>query len=264
MERPQFYVQDGTGIRYPIGDLYGYPDSLIRARTEAAYVCGVELISNSPSTVLDYGSGRGHGLVNIQEALHPKRIISLDMHQPYLDAQRLVLTKDEFEFIQASGAPLPFDDRSIDAITFMHVLEHIRNPRPLLEDMHRILSDDGQLVIATPNRRNLVGVNPTDEHVYTEEELVHLLQSIGFDLTLFHIVPNNKAWKVHARKKWLASHLPVTGKIRNKVSPKLWDNIVLRSGISIHPLEGSDFACSGNCDETAIDILAFATKSQAV
>lgn len=261
MERPQFYVQEGTGIKYPIGDLFGYPDSLIRARTETAYSCGVNLITNSPSTVLDYGSGRGHGLVNIQDTLRPSRIISLDKHQPYLDAQQAAFSDEVFEFVLASEPPLPFADASIDAITFMHVIEHIKNPQPLIEDMHRVLADDGQLIIATPNRKNLVGVNPTDEHVYSEEDLINLLNQSGFDSKLFHITPNAKAWRVHNRKKWLASNLPVTGKLRNKVSPRVWDSVVLRSGISLHPLNSSNFKCSENCDEKAIDILALATKS---
>lgn len=262
MERPRFYTQEDTGIRYPIGDLFGYPDSLIRSRTEAAYICGVSLITNKPQSVLDYGSGRGHGLTTIQQKLKPDRIISLDKNKEYLEAQKCVLGNKPFEFIEVSSTPLPFADESIDAITFMHVIEHISKPQLLLKEMHRILSFKGQLVLATPNRKNLVGVNPTDEHVFMGEELIELLNSSGFYSELFHIIPNDKAWKIHNRKKWLASHLPISGKLRNKVSPKIWDGLILRSGISVHPLKSSDFSCSKNCDDTAIDILALATKSQ--
>src|SRR3989344_1379603 len=149
-EADSYYTHDHTGVRYPYGDLFGYPDSLIRGRTEAAYAHGVNLVSTNPSVVLDYGSGRGHGLLTIQKAFHPDRTISLDKHLPYLEAQQAVLANENptpFEFVHSEGIPLPFETGSIEAIFFMHVIEHIKDPGILLEEMRRVLSSDGRLVI---------------------------------------------------------------------------------------------------------------------
>src|ERR1035437_2618837 len=102
-ERPGFYTNVDYGKRYPIGDLFGYADSLIIARTSAAYHHGIDLLGQSGdySTVLDYGSGRGHGLVAIRESLGSSRIVSVDKYAPYLEAQRLAL---------ASGqSPTPYE-----------------------------------------------------------------------------------------------------------------------------------------------------------
>ena len=46
--------------------------------------------------------------------------------------------------------PLPFDDNSFDEINAYHVMEHIVNYIPLIEEIHRILKPDGILKIRVP------------------------------------------------------------------------------------------------------------------
>lgn len=41
--------------------------------------------------------------------------------------------------------------RSVDLITFWHVLEHLRNPDSYLQEANRILSNNGKLVVEVPN-----------------------------------------------------------------------------------------------------------------
>lgn len=265
-ERPNFYINHDSGTRYPIGDLFGYPDSLITARTSAAYHYGIELLDQAGdySAVLDYGSGRGHGLVAIREQLSSNRIVSIDRHAPYLEAQRLALVTDgsasPYEFLNLSGPALPFADGTFGAIFFMHVIEHIENPEQLLREMHRVLQSDGKLVMATPNLKNLVAPNPTDEHVYKEGELPVLLSSVGFEPVEYHIVPDDNAWRVHSRKKLLA-RIPGARTLRDKIPHVVSDKGVLRRGISSNPLTFHDFYLSVNPDDKAIDILVLARKT---
>ena len=263
-EKIGFYTQEETGIRYPEGDLFGYPDSLIRARTKFAYEFGVKNLSGDYQRVMDYGSGRGHGVKVIGDYLKPKTIVSVDRYAPYLELQKKFFSNEEntiqHEFVNCSTPPLPFANESFDAIFFMHVIEHIKEPISLLKDMFRILRPGGEVVIATPNKKNIVGKNPTDEHVYTEDELPSMLYFSGFQPEQFFVVPNDRALKVHERKKWLATHLPITGNIRNKVAPDIWDKMVLRSGLSNRPLETSDFSINDKSDKKAIDLLVIAKK----
>jgi 2-polyprenyl-3-methyl-5-hydroxy-6-metoxy-1,4-benzoquinol methylase len=44
-----------------------------------------------------------------------------------------------------------FPDRFFDVITLWHVLEHLPEPKVELKEIHRILADDGLLVIEVPN-----------------------------------------------------------------------------------------------------------------
>lgn len=46
---------------------------------------------------------------------------------------------------------LPFPDNFFDAILFIHVIEHLRQPLNLGSEIHRILNDGGVIYIEAPN-----------------------------------------------------------------------------------------------------------------
>ena len=46
--------------------------------------------------------------------------------------------------------PLPFKDGQFKLIVASHVLEHIKNYSELMDDLYRILADDGRIVIYVP------------------------------------------------------------------------------------------------------------------
>lgn len=46
---------------------------------------------------------------------------------------------------------VPFHRKSFDAILCNQVIEHLLDPDKLLEDIHRLLKDDGYAIISTPN-----------------------------------------------------------------------------------------------------------------
>jgi 2-polyprenyl-3-methyl-5-hydroxy-6-metoxy-1,4-benzoquinol methylase len=52
---------------------------------------------------------------------------------------------------------LPYPDNHFDAVIFSEVIEHLNfNPLPLLQEMNRILKQDGILYITTPNQVHLM------------------------------------------------------------------------------------------------------------
>ena len=50
---------------------------------------------------------------------------------------------------------LPFADRSVDRVILVHGLEAAERVRPLLREIWRVLSDDGRLLVVTPNRSGM-------------------------------------------------------------------------------------------------------------
>lgn len=261
MKKHTTYQQVTTGIKYSIGDLYGYPDSLIRSRTGAAYNYAVDsLIIEKHSSILDFGSGRGHGLKVIKAKLKPARLTSIDKESSYIHIAQLPLHSDDnIEFI-VSDRLLALKSNSFDAIFCMHVLEHLPNPEVILSDFKRVLKNNGRLIVATPDRGHLVGNSQHDEYIYNDSELEMLLKKACFrNLKISYINADKKAWKFHRRKHWLGEKCPWTVRLRDYI-PSLWEILVLRLGLSITPLTAADFYLSDEYSETTLDLLAIVSK----
>lgn len=248
-----------AGVRYPAEDLFGYPDTLIRARMDSAYKESCKVLNHQPQSILDIGSCHGHGIKTIRDELAPGFIVSSDRWTDFLQAQRKVISNTDrssvhFVTLNATAPSLPFSDKVFDAVFLMHVIEHLDKPENLLMEMRRITKTDGHLVIATPNRPNLIGQNSADKFVYTAIELRELFEMIGINSEIYHLVPDKRAWSIHARKSWLAHHLPFTGNLRKKVPWELWDRIILGG-----PLDSTSFSMSLVVHPQAIDLIAVAT-----
>ena len=54
-------------------------------------------------------------------------------------------------FVCCDATRLPFVDNSFDAVTMLHVLEHIEDGTAALKEIHRVLKKGGSTVIVTPN-----------------------------------------------------------------------------------------------------------------
>jgi hypothetical protein len=58
--------------------------------------------------------------------------------------------------------PLPFADGSVDRVYAVHVLEHVIDLVPVMNELHRILADDGVLHLLSPDWRSIGAVaDPT-------------------------------------------------------------------------------------------------------
>jgi 2-polyprenyl-3-methyl-5-hydroxy-6-metoxy-1,4-benzoquinol methylase len=101
------------------------------------------------------------------------------------------------EVINRNIATSPFD-RTFDAISMMDVIEHLEDPKSVLESLKPRLGRNGQLVVYTPNHDSLIvriadvfyrfGVKSPIENIYacthtcffTTRTLVDLLTSAGY------------------------------------------------------------------------------------
>lgn len=208
-EHAMFY--EASGIRYPETDLFGYPDSLIRSRTSFAYVLGCRMLLDvQHDSIIDIGSGHGHGISTIKEFLKPSILLSTDRWEQFLVAQKRAFNQlamcETAEFVTLNAPDLPFKKSYFDAIFCMHVIEHLKNPKAVFQSLVNTTKPGGHIVIATPNRKNLVGTNPHDEKVYSFDEFAELFNSMGLNARIFSLVPNDKAWSIHSRKQRFASY----------------------------------------------------------
>jgi len=88
---------------------------------------------------------------------------------------------------------LPFEDRSFDTILFLDVIEHLVPRVAVLREIHRLLTDDGQLLVSGPNRESrwrhtlrragLFAYSDPDHKIeYTKDEFVAELRAGGFEV----------------------------------------------------------------------------------
>lgn len=119
-----------------------------------------------------------------------------------------------------------FPDRFFDLIALYHVLEHTHDPGQVCREIHRILKDEGFLVIQVPNKESMqyqllkrrwaAFDVPRDLHYFGTKTLEGLLQKTGFEVfrtdhfmnwwhpptlvpSLFPSLDPQKAWEEEGR-----------------------------------------------------------------
>jgi SAM-dependent methyltransferase len=128
-----------------------------------------------------------------------------------LDVDRVALEKAAELGIETVVAnveePLPFEDGSFDAVVAGELLEHLRFPEAVVDEMRRVLRQGGVLVGSVPNAfrvqsrlRFLRGRPPEDDpthlHLYSPDGMRALLA--GFDDVRLEYV-GGRYRRLHAR-----------------------------------------------------------------
>lgn len=115
--------------------------------TRAAFVAATP----ANASLLDLGSSDGGTLCHMSELRPDLRYASVDI------AGRPPRTPPNTEFARANleSDSLPWPDASFDAITCMHVVEHLRTMQNLWREVARLLKPGGRVYIETPGVESL-------------------------------------------------------------------------------------------------------------
>jgi SAM-dependent methyltransferase len=130
------------------------------------------------------------------------------------------------------GRRLPFEDKSFDTVLNVQVLEHTPEPGELVNEMARVLKDDGLLILTAPFDFRL-HEQPHDYFRYTPHGLRALCAKAG--LEIIEVRPMGSLWSIVAHKlnSYLAfrvarigSVAQTLGKLPHEASqsaaPRLW------------------------------------------
>ena len=146
----------------------------------------------SDKVCVDFGTG-SWGFAGIFPRLHQcKFAYGLDISKTAIE-QSTALSRNHpfpygknFAYLQSDGLDLPFLDKFVDIIFSGESIEHVRFPRRFLCECHRILRDDGQLIITTPNRDALLYKTQNDLYCVGPEHFwLHNLQELTTYVTEF-------------------------------------------------------------------------------
>ena len=110
-------------------------------------------LSSTPihGALLDIGSSDGETLRHFHE-MRP----DLDYFATDIEGQPAAYPKGcRFHRGDLNHEPLPWEDQSIDAISCMHLVEHLERLEPLIAQSYRVLKPGGRLYIETPHPKTL-------------------------------------------------------------------------------------------------------------
>lgn len=180
------YLNDQYGTRrYPASILGLWVAKIFPAQRE---ILDVEFrylpVPLRGQRLLDIGCGSGKFLVSAREA--GWQVSGIEPDPEAADTTRQL----GVDVLVGTAELLDRESECFDVITISHVIEHVHDPKKLLEDIYRLLKPNGVLYIETPNidsqwsnlfRKNWRGLE-TPRHIvlFTPEGIANLLLKSGF------------------------------------------------------------------------------------
>ena len=114
--------------------------------------------------ILDVGSGTGDLTRPLADLVGPGgRVVGIDYSQTMVEEARRRAAEEgsQVEFIQGDVRSLPFQASEFDAVQVRLVFQHLRDPRPALAEVVRVLKPGGRLAIVEQDWETMV-IDATD------------------------------------------------------------------------------------------------------
>lgn len=102
--------------------------------------------------VVDLASGEGYGS-NLM-ADHAKEVIGIDISPIVIENAIKKYKKNNLAFKTGSATSIPMPDQSIDIVVSFETIEHIAEHDKMIDEIKRVLKNEGILIISTPDKRN--------------------------------------------------------------------------------------------------------------
>lgn len=169
-----------------------HPIALLRAENR---VRNPWIAARLPSSakVLDMGCGAGFLTHELSKAGH--EVVGVDLSEDSLRIARKLDESGQIKYLCADVTAVPLKESSFDAVCAMDLLEHVENPRAVVQEASRLLKPGGLFFFHTFNRTFLSwlvvikGVEwcvknaPPDMHIHRlfikPEELKLMCQDLG-------------------------------------------------------------------------------------
>lgn len=148
----------------------------------------MKYITNKDGEVIEIGSGYGYLTQYLFECGF-RNITCVDFSQGLLDIIKswvnpcpTLVLEDGLKYLESKN------EKNVGLIIMYDLFEHfsLDDARKMVECVYNCLSDDGVLIIRTPNMANILGgysryIDMTHYHGYTSYSLTQVLEEGGFD-----------------------------------------------------------------------------------
>jgi SAM-dependent methyltransferase len=139
--------------------------------------------------VLDAGCGAGYGSAELAGVA--ESVTAIDIAADAVEYARAHYTLPNLVFEQGSCTLLPYADSTFDLVVAFEVIEHLEDWREFLQQVRRVLTPAGQLIVSTPNRlyytesRGTHGANPFHVHEFDFDEFTRELKQFFPYVSMF-------------------------------------------------------------------------------
>ena len=139
---------------------------------------------------LDAGCGEGYGTKLLSSAV--KKIVGIDIDKKIIRKASKKYAGGNCAYQHYNGKTIPFADNYFEVIVSFHAIEHIKNDIGFIDEMYRVLKNNGRLIITTPNKAirlpgNMPSWNVFHIREYTSTELKRLLAKRFKEVTILGI-----------------------------------------------------------------------------
>ena len=242
-------------------------DNFVFQRSLLAYKTAAKIIYGN---VLEIGTGSGYGIEEI--APKAKEFWTLDKHYVSIDYNKYNNTR----FIKNKVPPLTnMPDKYFDFVICFQVIEHVEDSKFLLHEIHKVLKENGKLLISTPNKKMSLTRNPWHITEYNGNEFFRLLSQFFSEVGMKGVRGNENVMSYYKKNKLsvekilkfdvfkLTQILPrwilkIPYDLMNRINRVLLlnNNRELSTSISIHDYFIDEFS------EDCYDLLFIARKKQ--
>lgn len=170
-------------------------DNPIHQRLLQAYYLAKPFIKGD---LLELGCGEGRGV----ELLAPlaDSYLALDKIGEVIDS--LKAKYPDVSFQKAVFPPFTkLADNSFDTIVSFQVIEHIKDDKAFLSEIHRVLKPGGKAILTTPNIKKTLTRNPWHVREYTAQELTDLSSNYFDHVEMKGIGGNDKVMTYYEENK---------------------------------------------------------------
>ena len=98
---------------------------------------------------------------------------------------------------------IPIEDESFDLVIARHIIEHLIDPIFFMEEVKRVLTKGGMIVMSTPDEEKVDGLtlDPTHVHVFTMASLKRVVEAAGLVVVESGVGLPTMSFYIKARKK---------------------------------------------------------------
>lgn len=136
--------------------------------------------------VLDIACGEGYGsrMLSCQAA----SVTGVDIDKQIIGRANEVHVSEKVSFLEGSCLAIPLEDDSVDAVVSFETIEHIEDHEGFMNEINRVLTADGLLIMSTPDTNAYVQESAEDNPYHLREmqrsEFLSFLNA-QFDHTVF-------------------------------------------------------------------------------